>query len=46
MNTSGYGEGEIAMKGSVSDGFLPFVILKEFGSSLERIDPQPNGCAF
>jgi hypothetical protein len=46
MNTTGYGEGEIAMKGTVEAGFQPFDIDKEFGAALESATPQPNGCAF
>ncbi len=46
MNTSGFGEGEIAMKGSVNTGFKLFKVSKEFGASLEEVEPQPSGCAF
>lgn len=46
MNTSGYGEGEVTMKGSVEAGFKPFVINSKFASSLEDNKPQPTGCAF
>ena len=46
MNTSGYGEGEVAMRGSVDTGFNPFVLTKEFASNLETVAPQPSGCAF
>ena len=46
MNTSGYGEGEIAMRGSVEAGFLPFSVSSKFASNLEQQDPQPSGCAF
>ncbi len=46
MNTTGYGKGEIAMKGSVETGFKPFVVVEEFASSLEKDSPLPNGCAF
>ena len=46
MNTSGYGEGEIAMKGTVELGFESFVLSKDFAKSLESIAPQPTGCAF
>ena len=46
MNTSGYGEGEVAMKGSVASGFQPFTISKEFAADIETKAPQPNGCAF
>jgi hypothetical protein len=46
MNTSGYGEGEVAMKGSVASGFQPFTISKELAADIEKELPQPNGCAF
>jgi len=46
MNTSGFGEGEIALKGSVSTGFKLFKVNKGFASSLEGVEPQPSGCAF
>jgi len=46
MNTTGYGEGKIGLKGSVESGFEPYVITKEFGAALESESPQPTGCAF
>jgi hypothetical protein len=46
MHSAGYGEGPIAMKGSVADGFKAYDVALEFGSSLEKADPQPTGCAF
>ena len=46
MNTLGYGDGEIAMKGSVISGFQQFTISKDFASDIEKESPQPNGCAF
>jgi len=46
MNTTGYGEGEIAVKGSVENGFEPYIIAKEFGKELESVAPQPSACAF
>ena len=46
LNTLGYGEGEVAMKGSVISGFQPFTISKDFASDIEKESPQPNGCAF
>ena len=46
MNTLGYGDGEIAMKGSIISGFHQFTISKDFASDIEKKSPQPNGCAF
>lgn len=46
MNNAGYGEGEIAMKGSVKTGFNLFEMNADFGADLETMAPQPNGCAF
>ena len=46
MHSAGYGEGLIAMKGSVANGFNAYDVAQEFGSSLEKADPQPTGCAF
>ena len=46
MNTVGYGEGVVAIRGSVESGFEPYAISKEFGSALEIESPQPTGCAF
>ena len=46
MHPSGYGQGLIAMKGTVAKGFLPFNTPDEFGSDLEKEKPQPSGCAF
>lgn len=46
MNTLGYGEGEVAMKGSVASGFQGFVISKNFAADIEKESPQPNGCTF
>lgn len=46
MNATGYGDGKIAMKGSVTSGFSVFEIPSGFGANLEKIQPQPNGCAF
>lgn len=46
MNTTGYGEGKIAMKGSAKDGFNPYVLAKYFANSVEIDSPQPSGCAF
>ena len=46
MYSSGYGEGLIAMKGSVANGFIAYDAALDFGSSLENADPQPTGCAF
>ncbi len=46
MNNSGYGEGDIAMKGSVTSGFQPFTIFKDFAADLDKEAPLPSGCAF
>jgi len=46
MHPSGYGEGNVAMKGSIINGFTAFEIPDGFGKDLEKIDPQPNGCTF
>ena len=46
MHPSGYGEGIIAMKGSVDTGFSPLEIEVAFAAKLEMADPQPSGCAF
>jgi len=46
MHPSGYSEGSTAMKGSVSGGFVAYEVPDGFGKDLEKIDPQPNGCAF
>ncbi len=44
MNTVGYGG--MLMKGTVQDGFKPADVEAGFGSGLERVPPQPEGCAF
>ncbi|MDK1118956.1 MAG: hypothetical protein QGM50_09230 [Anaerolineae bacterium] len=44
MNNKGYGG--ILMKGSVRDGFTPAEAVAGLGSGLERLPPQPQGCAF
>ena len=46
MYPSGYGEGKIAMKGSVANGFITVDVAIDFGAKLEDVVPQPNGCAF
>jgi hypothetical protein len=46
MHPGGYGEGKIAMIGSVANGFAAYEVDKEFGKDVEKADPQPNGCAF
>lgn len=46
MNTTGYGEGEVAMKGSVESGFQPLEIKKTFAAEVEKQAPLPTGCAF
>lgn len=44
MNTSGYGT--IIFRGSVSNGFIQDTLASDFASNLERLNPQPSGCAF
>ena len=44
MNTVGYGG--ILIKGTVQDGFNPVEVEAGLGSELERVPPQPEGCAF
>ena len=44
MNTSGYG-GQV-LKGTVQDRFKLVKVDASFGSSLERVPPQPQDCAF
>ena len=46
MHPLGYGEGLIALKGSVVNGFQAFEVATNFGFSLEKDAPQPSGCAF
>jgi len=46
MNNTGYGEGDIAMKGSIATGFQTFTISKDFASDLDKKAPLPSGCAF
>ncbi len=46
MHPSGYGSGEIAMKGSEVTGFTVFEITEEFAITLEEQEPLPSGCAF
>jgi len=46
MYPTGYGDGKIAMKGSVTNGFQLFEIPGGFATDLENIAPQPSGCAF
>lgn len=46
MNNSGYGDGAIAMKGSVASGFQPFTISKDFAADLDKEAPLPSDCAF
>lgn len=46
MQPSGYGSGEIAMKGSVKAGFSEYEIGEDFAATLEDQDPLPSGCAF
>jgi hypothetical protein len=46
MHPSGYGEGEIVMKGSVANGFKPDIVAAGFGQGVETVAPLPNGCAF
>jgi len=44
MNTTGYG-GQV-LRGTVQGGFVLVEVEAGFGSDLERIPPQPEGCAF
>ena len=44
MNTVGYGG--IVLKGTVQAGFEPVEVEAGFGSSLERVQPLPEDCAF
>ena len=46
MHPSGYGSGEIAMKGSVKTSFSAYEIAEDFAATLEDQDPLPSGCAF
>ena len=46
MHPTGYGQGVIAMKGSVANGFSTYKLEEEFGIALENTAPQPSGCAF
>ena len=46
MHPSGYGSGNIAMKGSVQTGFVEYDITDGFASDLEDQEPLPTGCAF
>ena len=44
MSTIGYG-GQV-LRGTVREGFEPVEEETGFGSALERVPPQPEGCAF
>ena len=44
MNNTGYSGN--AMKGSVTNGFKPVEIDRDFALDLENSEPQPSGCAF
>jgi hypothetical protein len=44
MNTTGYGG--VVMKGTVQGGFKPVELEAGFGDNLERVQPQPEDCAF
>ena len=44
MNTAGYG-GRV-LRGSVQSGFESVEMEAGFGSTLERLPPQPEDCAF
>lgn len=46
MHPAGYGEGKIALKGSVTNGFTSLDVTADFGADLEEVEPQPSGCAF
>ena len=45
MHPAGYGEREIAMKGSVASGFMAIDVTKDFAKDIEGLAPQPTGCA-
>jgi hypothetical protein len=40
------GYGGRAMKGSVARGFKPVALAPGFAADVERLPPQPSGCAF
>jgi len=44
MNSVGYGG--LMLMGSVQDGFEHVEVEADFGSNLEQVSPQPEGCAF
>jgi len=44
MNNKGYVSN--AMKGSVTKGFKPLKLDRDFAIDLETSEPQPSGCAF
>lgn len=44
MNNMGYSGN--AMKGSVTNGFKPVELDRDFALDLENSEPQPSGCAF
>ncbi len=44
MNTVGYGGA--VLKGAAQSGFEPVEVEAGFGSGLERVQPQPENCAF
>ncbi len=44
MNTSGYGTK--VFKGNVVNGFQESTLDKTFATTLETVEPLPNGCAF
>jgi len=44
MNTSGYGVK--AYRGSINNGFKPYLLKKDFAIGLENKKPLPSGCAF
>ncbi len=46
MNTSGYGHGNLAMVGTVAQGFSTYTVPDGLFAAAEKADPQPQGCAF
>ena len=44
MNSSGYGD--VALKGTVDDGFTPVTLPAVFAGDLEMLPPQPPFCEF
>lgn len=44
MNTLGYGN--VALKGTVKDGFEAITLENDFASALATVEPLPKSCAF